>query len=354
MKRLNHSQVNSDSEIQGFNPQVERLPTAAGGIKSESMTRQTDAISWPFSTLGRWLLRAWARTGVRPGQVYQLIEKYGRRLASRPLNVRLVDGVRVRCRLDEAIQRQIYFFGAYEPIESYLFRTLLRSGMTVIDLGANIGQYTLLAAQRVGPSGHVHAFEPIPGNFERLKAHVEANGFQDRVALNRAAAWSHDTTLTFSLTQDSAFDNETNYTAGKVTDPFLTLQAEGIKLDDYAKRVDMKPVGLVKLDIEGAELYALQGMAGILERDHPILLMEINRIGAEGAGNSPEEVEALLKDLGYRFWSIGEFPSSCRPMETFRGVDRVNVLAHTSDLPADVTSGWSLKRILRGQTPPMR
>ena len=92
-------------------------------------------------------------------------------------------------------------------------------------------------------------------------------------------------------------------------------------------------------------------MAGILERDRPTLLLEINRPNSEAAGSTPEQIETELRKYGYRFLEIRETAEQCRPMAGFAGVDRANVLCHIAELPAAVTTGWTLKEILRGRRP---
>src|SRR5206468_992178 len=111
-------------------------------------------------------------------------------------------------------------------------------------------------------------------------------------------------------------------------------------------------VDLIKLDIEGAELFALQGMAGILETHRPILLLEVNRPNCLAAGYPPEEIEKFLRGFGYHFWEIGASPGRCRRVTDFAAIDRANLLCHLTALPPAVTAGWSYKRILRGLTPP--
>src|SRR5438445_13396629 len=98
----------------------------------------------------RFLLRAVSRYPKAPGYLYQIVERCGARLAVQPLECQLFNGMKMTCDLADQIQRQIYFVGAYEPIEVYLLRYLLRPGMVVIDAGANVGQHTLIAAGEVG------------------------------------------------------------------------------------------------------------------------------------------------------------------------------------------------------------
>jgi FkbM family methyltransferase len=302
--------------------------------------------------LARWFLRAWVYSGLRPGYAYMAVERYGPRSARGPVATRLVDGSQVTCRLDEHIQRHMYFFGAYEPIEAYLFRALLGPGMTVIDLGANVGQYTLLAARAVGATGRVHALEPIPANFDLLAAHVRANGFADRVVLDRSAAWSHPDTLTLYLDRQDAADNKTDYTVGVRDDPADVLRVAAVSVDDYLAAAGETRADLVKLDIEGAELFALRGMAKLLAAHRPVLLLEVNRPNCEAAGYAPEAIADFLRGHGYRFWEIRGSPAECGHRTGFAGIDRGNFICHTADLPPGVTAGWSYRRILRGLVPP--
>src|SRR5262245_29727177 len=122
-----------------------------------------------LNTARRSLLRAWGRWGRAPGWYYQVSERWAPLIANgRSLEATLPNGCRMQCDLRDSIQRAIYFFGAFEPLDSYLFLKLVRPGMTVIDAGANVGQYTLLASQAVGSEGHVYSFEPIPAIFDVL------------------------------------------------------------------------------------------------------------------------------------------------------------------------------------------
>ncbi len=94
-------------------------------------------------------------------------------------------GVRMRAGPREYTQRRI-FYGAHEPGEVAALRRLLRPGDAVIDVGAHVGFFTLLAADAVGPDGAVHAFEPVHENFRNLAVNVDLNGFE-HVVLNRVA-----------------------------------------------------------------------------------------------------------------------------------------------------------------------
>jgi FkbM family methyltransferase len=296
--------------------------------------------------VARFSLQAWGRSVQAPGWYYQAFERWGPHLAEVECQPAfLPNGCRVDCDLREHVQRHIYFLGAYEPLETYLFTRLLEPGMTVIDAGANVGQYTLLAATAVGPFGAVHAFEPVPNTFARLGHHIQINKLTN-IHAYRVALWHEPGTVQLGRAPDMT-DNAGAYSIG-VTDGTSPIQAPALRLDDYARRHGLSRVGFVKMDIEGAEWFALQGMLALLRRDRPFLLLEINRAALGRLGCSPAELsDLLIHDLGYRAWTIGSSARTCQALATLDEIAQQNVLFHHTDLPETVTAGWNLKSILR-------
>lgn len=299
--------------------------------------------------LHRWgctCFRLWGRWGRAPGWHYQAVERYAHLLSGhKPLPATLVNGCRATCDLRDHIQRQMYFFGLYEPVESYLFTRLLDPGMTVIDAGANIGQYTMLASTGTGPEGAVHSFEPVPTSFERLQHHVIDNALTN-VHLNCAALWSEPTTLRLGLAGEVSHNSGT-YSIG-VENPLTAVKSPALRLDDYAAEHGLDRVGLIKMDIEGAELFALHGMTRLLRRDRPTLLVEINRAACKRLGYSPESIwDFLVGGLGYRAWAIGHSSHVCYRLTSVTNIELLNVLFHSEPLPSAVRKGWDLKSVLR-------
>ena len=148
--------------------------------------------------LTRALLRAWARSGIASGWLYQCVDRYRGTLASGPIVRTLPNGLRMKLDLRDEVQRQIYFFGAYEPNELSLCLRLLRPGSTVVDAGANVGFYSLMVGAQVGRTGRVLAFEPIPETYAQLRQNLALNQLPQVSAINQAL-WSKQERLTFSL-----------------------------------------------------------------------------------------------------------------------------------------------------------
>lgn len=297
-------------------------------------------------TMGRALLRGWGRWGKAPGWHYRAVERWGPRLSPNHLiQSALVNGYHMECDLQDQVQRQIYFLGLYEPIEAYLFTRVLQRGMTVIDAGANVGQYTLLASHAVGPAGAVYSFEPVPSTFKRLQAHV-ADNMLANVQLTCAALWHQASILRIGLTADMS-NNSGAYSLG-VNNPETTVECRSLSLDQFVAERGIDRVDIVKMDIEGAELYALRGMISTLNRHRPILLMEVNRLAASRLGYSPADLwDLLVANLGYRAWAVGHSHRDSHALMHFDDIQQQNVLFHVADLPAAVTEGWDLKSVLR-------
>ena len=122
----------------------------------------------------RRIFLLWRSSGRAPGWYYQAVERWGGLAAEmEPLTVEVLNGCRMRCDLTDHVERQVYFIGLYEPVESLLLTRLLKPGMTVIDGGANVGQHTLTAAKAVSTGGAVHSFEPVPATFDKLRGNIE-------------------------------------------------------------------------------------------------------------------------------------------------------------------------------------
>src|SRR5216683_1718012 len=141
---------------------------------------------------------------------------------------------------------------AYEPEVTRLFCDLTDPGMTVVDVGANVGYYSLLAGDLVGQHGHVYAFEPDPSSYLYLERNVEMNNLKSVILSNLAIGSHHGTER---LTQG---DPERSYLTNALSEG--AIQVETTTLDRFFSLLGWPPVAIVKMDIEGSECAALQGM----------------------------------------------------------------------------------------------
>lgn len=177
-----------------------------------------------------------------------------------------------RMRLDLRYGRGMAY-GDYEPAVVRAIQTWVQPGWTVVDIGSQVGYMTLLLAQRVGPSGHVFAFEPMPANFAALRENVALNGYANVTLSQTAVSNTAGRTRLRQVDSRTLSATATLVTAGGPDTG--GLEVETGRLDDLIPPA-RRPVGLVKMDVEGAEGWVLEGMRDILAQDRPLLLVEIH------------------------------------------------------------------------------
>ena len=198
---------------------------------------------------------------------------------------------------DRVVHHVLRDTGVWEKGESDALRGFLTPGMTFVDIGAHVGYMTLLAAAAVGPSGRVIAFEPAPGNYELLQANLRRNGVTNAVAIP-AAAWKETGPVTFSLDEFNTGDHRAYARPGAET-----FEVPGFALDDVIPGDVM--VDVVKVDAQGTDHLALQGMARTLASCRPVLLVEYFPPGITELGDDPLAVLALYRDLGFSITVLG-------------------------------------------------
>lgn len=189
--------------------------------------------------------------------------------------------------------RSIYHHGLIDgrelPVEDYLVRNL-REGDTFIDVGANIGFYSLLASALVGKFGKVYAFEPTPRTFTLLVWNTSA---KSNVILKQAALMERAGVRELSDygVEKSGLNTIIPLSIPDDIEP-TKISVEATTLDAYCSEYDIRPT-LIKIDTEGAEEMVLRGGREILTTHHPVLIIEVQR-------KSPETVIELLESVGYR------------------------------------------------------
>ncbi len=213
-------------------------------------------------------------------------------------------------RLDPQDSLSLAANGAYEPFETELLTSLIRPGHVVVDIGANIGYYTLVFARAVGPAGHVVAFEPDPDNFRLLAHNLRSNGYRN-VTLVPSAVSDRAGSASLFLSAE----NKGDHRLYDSHDGRQSRTVSTVTVDEVLARCD-GPIDLVKMDIQGAEAKALEGMRRTLER-HPdaSLATEFWPIGLARAGSTARDYLASLEAIGWRMLHIDERRSRVAPLD---------------------------------------
>ena len=237
--------------------------------------------------------------------------------ATSPIIVRLGRSGNLKIRIygSDVLGRNIYVHGFSEPAEAKFISSLLKPGMVFVDVCANAGEYTLIAAQKVGPGGRVHSFEPSHRMFDELVYNVGLNGLQDRCTLNAVAVVDSVGTAALSCYKPGAEVYGSLGTQNWAGRPIVGHQlVNTVTLDAYLSANNVGDVDVIKLDVEGAELPVLRGAAGLLSQEPgPTLLVEMADLNTAGFGYKALEIWALLETCGYRVYALAEGGRALRP-----------------------------------------
>ena len=172
----------------------------------------------------------------------------------------------------EHIQQQLFWYGYYEKEVLNLIERVLKPGDVFLDIGANIGYFSLLAASRESKC-KVIAFEPAGNIYEQLRANISLNHLTNITTLNAAAGEKSEEKELFLSSADnlgmSSLKQPGNF-SGK------TEMVKVVAIDDWLKNSGLTKIDLVKIDVEGGELAVLKGMKETLSKLKPLLIIEIN------------------------------------------------------------------------------
>jgi FkbM family methyltransferase len=217
------------------------------------------------------------------------------------LITQLQPDLRIRLYGDSELCRLIYCRN-FEPTEREFVNHFLRPGDFFVDVGANIGLFTLIAASRVGPTGKVIAFEPTSKTYERLLANIRLNRLGN-VDCVRSALSDHagELELVQSVDGFDAWNSFAGPTEGQNT---ARERVDVIEWDSYAEAQRLSgKVTMMKIDVEGWESKVLVGGREMLSRpDSPVLQVEFTDEAAQAAGSSCRALYEFLESLGYRMY----------------------------------------------------
>lgn len=227
-------------------------------------------------------------------------------------------------RIYSFLYRRVTFLGLYEPGTVVLLKELLKEGMTFLDLGAYRGYYTVLASKLVGEKGRVFAFEPAPENFALLKANLQ--GRKNVSLIQKAVSNKVRTGKLFSASLGSSAHRIYDADEGK-----KSVDVEVTSLDEFFKDKDAK-IDVIKMDIEGAEMSALEGMANIIrENENLKIITEFYPEALQISGCSPLSFLNKLVKYGFKLYLINDERETIEAiivddiMRLFQGTERFAV-----------------------------
>ena len=236
----------------------------------------------------------------------------------------------------EHIQRQLFWHGFYEKQAILCWEQLIRPGSTVLDIGANAGYYSLVAAPR---AGHVVGFEPATALRQQFETNLQLNHLQNVTIVPMAAGIARGETTLFL----SAADN-TGMNAVKVPENFSGSRenVQVTDIDSWMAENNLPDVHLIKIDVEGAEMDVLTGMTQLLLRSRPILFVEVIAAQLAVFGQSPAILFGFLREKGYTAFLPGP-AGSLSPLENVVEADTV-IFAAPGSIPQQLLQAGFKKR----------
>jgi FkbM family methyltransferase len=226
-----------------------------------------------------------------------------------------------------------------------LLKAILRPGMSFVDVGANWGYFTLLAAHIVGTGGRVISLEPDPRLFDVLKENLARNELRHVTALQVAAA-NERGTLTLAGYDERGENWGLSKLVAQPDSKANTFAVTACSLDMLLDDLGIDGVDLLKMDIEGAEALAVEGMrAGLARHRYRRILLEVHPAILAEQGRTTEEVLNLLIAAGYKGWWIDHSQAAIRRAAYSRSInpaDYLKPLASSSNIDAWPHILWSV------------
>ena len=211
--------------------------------------------------------------------------------------------------------RRLVQYGQYEPQLVESCRALVDAGRDVIDVGANVGFYTVFFAKLIGGSQRVLAIEPTPNALRHLRMNLAANAIADKVEVFDGVALDVNGEIAMKY-----IENREEYSSVGVMDhPSIkgsilkTIPAQARTVDELVSRHALRP-GFVKIDVEGMEHKVIAGMKAAMEVHRPVILCELSDPLLRKNGSNSAEVIALIRSRGYKVYDplYPEHPAGTR------------------------------------------
>lgn len=219
--------------------------------------------------------------------------------------------------------RDLFWMGTKDERDIRHLQHALAGGGVFLDIGANLGFYSLRLAQALGTACEIHAFEPHPKTNALLQRHIVANGFQANVHPHQLGVSDHAGTARMVQRGDNS--GATRLEGGGNSRGSDAFDITTTTIDAFADAHDLDRLDAVKMDVEGFEAHVLRGGRQSIARWKPTMIVEFWVPGLQAAGSSCEEVASVMRELGYRFYHpTWPHAQPCHELPT--GDDPVNLL----------------------------
>ncbi|MBL4674837.1 MAG: FkbM family methyltransferase [Mucilaginibacter sp.] len=248
----------------------------------------------------------------------------------------LSEGLKMNLYKDSVISELI--FEGFEKNEELFIQNLLKPGDTFIDIGANAGLHSLVAAKALNGKGKVYAFEPTPKTIKRLTENVELNNLSEHISVQPVGLSNQNGELKLNLADNGydAWNSFVNLTHIAVSNH---VNVPVITFDSFVQdnNIDISEISLVKIDVEGWEINVLEGMKKTLANDNfnSSFLIEFTEENMFRAGYSCKELYNYLLNRGYKWFEYDAASNQLKPSELKAYYPYENLIATKNPEPVN-------------------
>ncbi|NEZ59932.1 FkbM family methyltransferase [Adonisia turfae] len=242
----------------------------------------------------------WTHPNCKDQRIQRVLSFLGwqlrKRILKKPLDIEIIPNLKIRCYPNGYSAASVLYCGLYDYNEMFFLLRYLQPEDSFLDIGANVGVYSLLAASKISV-GKIYSFEALPKNYGRLEENIKLNSF-DQVKSYSIAVSDTEGSIALNLAEgdsmpfvSSDFDNENSIIVATNT------------LDNLLEDKPLKQLTLAKIDIEGAELLAFKGATSLLKQQLPyVWILELNNT-INHFEHTEDEVVNFLRNFGYELYS---------------------------------------------------
>lgn len=229
-----------------------------------------------------------------------------KRLTHKYLDIQLITDTKIRCHPDSYSAAAVLYCSLYDYDDMNFLLRYLRAEDSFLDVGANVGVYTLLAASKIR-AGLLHSFEVLPKNYARLQENLRLNSFNE-VKTYAIAVSDQRGTIALNLAEGDSMPFITPIEANN------TITVPTDTLDNLLQNHSLSNLTLAKMDIEGAELLALKGAVSLLKQQRPqVWILEIND-AVSNFGHCKQDIVDFLDSYGYNLYRYSAETNQVSPI----------------------------------------
>lgn len=210
-------------------------------------------------------------------------------------------GLTLKLRLGDILFGGFLHLGESNPLEMHVLRKIVRPNDIVFDVGANLGWYALNAAQVVGSSGKVYAFEPNPAVANWASENCRLNHLSN-VRIEKIALSDKTGRLEFYIGDN--FGSLVKKVALLESRKIKRMSVPVVTIDAYVKRLNIKKIRLIKIDAEGKDFEVLRGAVQTLRKHHPYLIVEVFGLSWDADVGRDKKILAYLEKFGYQAYAF--------------------------------------------------